>query len=136
MFQYEAPKAVEGGRLDRKSRKQHEATERAIHRGLATIKREATWSLEQLKKQIEQEAQRTERARAAAPTCPGSSLRVGEHTDGTHWVRQDVKMPEDAGHAHVVEIPVRHYWDVTLRGEAWGQFSRWMRMPSCQWDNT
>ena len=122
MFQYKAPSAeVERDWWDRKA---YARVDKAIHRGLQTIKVEQRLSLRQLQKKIQKEWARTEHERDNARTCPGSSLDVHAHKDGSLWIVQDGQKLMKVGGYSVLEIPIAHYWDVMLNEEAWGQFSR------------
>ena len=96
-----------------------------IHRGLKMRNLEEKLSLRKLQAKLEKEWQRTEEERAWAKSCPGADVSVIQHKDGTVWVRDGVKSLTDAHQRSFVSIPLAHYWDVILRGEAWGQFSWW-----------
>ena len=119
-FSYTAP-TVEQSALGRS--KVQARIESAIHRGLQKIKAEEKLSLRVLCKKIEKEWQRTEKERAEAPSCPWERLRLYRDDKGKDWV----VLYEETSARHIVGqyIPLDHYWDVILAGEAWGQYSIW-----------
>lgn len=119
MWTYEAPTAAQQS----DKTKTQERYERAVHRGLRTIKCEEKLTLRQLQAKLQKAWQRTAQERAEAPTCPGSSMDVVKK-DEQSWVMESREISK--GRWTDLHIPLASYWRVVLAEEACGQFSRWV----------